>query len=89
MLRELRQPLRLLCCLAGSPLSARQPNGQVVTEPVDVMIGPVRRDRTDRQIGPLWELRDEQPAYESCVGVYLVGVHLFSCHDVLSRSTTP
>lgn len=32
----------------------------VVAEPIDVVIGPVRRDRLDRQIGPVRELTGEQ-----------------------------
>src|SRR4051812_42892992 len=79
--RELGQPLRLLRRLPGGPSDARQSSSQVITEPVDVMIGSVRRDRIDLQIGPLWELRGEQPADERYVGVHLVGVHFTSGNE--------
>ncbi len=51
--RELRQPQGLRRRLFGGPPDARQPGGEAVTEPVDVVIGPVRRNPMDGQIGPL------------------------------------
>jgi hypothetical protein len=37
----------------------------------------------DRQAGPTWELRDEQPANELGVDVDLVRMHLLAGHVVL------
>ncbi len=81
--RESRQPLRLLRRLGGGPPDARQPSGEVVPETVDVVIGPVRHDRIDRQIGPLRELPGEQAAHERDVGVDLVGMHLRCGHGLI------
>ncbi len=53
----------------------------MLTEPKDVVIGAVRRDRFDRQIGPLRELPREQVTYERDVGVDLIGVHPRCGHD--------
>ena len=75
---EPRQPLRLFGCLVGGPADARQPRRQLVTEPVDVVVGPVGVDQLDRQVGPLRELPGEQSAYQGDVGLDLVGVHLGS-----------
>lgn len=78
--RELRQPLGLLRRLRRGPSDARQPGGQVVTEPIDVVIGPVRLDRIDRQIGPLRELPREQSTHQPGIGLDLVGMHLRRAH---------
>jgi hypothetical protein len=72
---ELGQPLRFHRRLLGGPADAWQPSGQVVTEPVDVVVGPVGGDRIDRQIGPVRELYGEQASHECDVGVDLVGMH--------------
>ncbi len=78
--RELGQPLSLRRRLLGGPPDARQPSGQMVPEPIDVVIGPVRGDRNDPQIGPLRELSCEQAMHECDVGMDLVGMHLGSAH---------
>lgn len=78
--RELRQPLRLRHRLLGGPPDARQPSGQMVPEPIDVVIGTVRGDRIYPQIGPLRELPREQATHESDVGLDLVGMHLSCAH---------
>ena len=81
--RESRQPLRLLRRLVGGPPDARQPSGEVVAEPIDVVIGPVRDDRIDRQVGPVRELPGEQATHERDVGLDLVGVHLGCGHALM------
>lgn len=78
--REPRQPLSLLHGLLGGPPDARQPGGKVVTEPVGVVIGPVRHDRSDRQTGPLRELPCERSTHERDVSLDLVGMHLGCAH---------
>ncbi len=87
MRRELREPLRLRGRLPGRPADARQPGGQLLTEPIDVVIGPVRRDRLDPQIRPLRELLDEQTTYECDVGLDLVGMHSGRTHRRDPRRT--
>jgi hypothetical protein len=72
---ELGQPLCLGGRLLGGPPDARQPSGQVVAEPVDVVIGPVRLDRIDRQVGPVRELPGEQATHQRDVGLDLLGMH--------------
>ena len=78
--REPGEPLRLLRSLAGGPLDARQPGGELVPETIDIVIGPVRHNRIDRQIGPVRELPREQATHERDVGLDLVGMHLRSGH---------
>jgi len=41
---QLLQPFGLLRCLLGSPPDSRQPSGQFVAEPIDVVIGSVSHD---------------------------------------------
>lgn len=62
----------------GSPRQARR---QLVPQPVDVVIGPVRRDRMNRQPGPRGELACEQPVYERGIGLDLVGMHSGRAHS--------
>jgi hypothetical protein len=71
---QLRQPPHLLGGLTGRPSDARQPDRRVLTQAVDVVIGPVRIDRDDRRAGPVRELAGQQAAHQRHVGVDLVGV---------------
>lgn len=75
MWRELRQPLRFLRRLLRGPSDTRQARGQVLTKAVDVVVGAVRRDGIDRQIGPARELPCEQATDERDVGLDLAGMH--------------
>jgi hypothetical protein len=87
--RELRQPLRLLRRLPGGPPDARQPSGQLISEPIDVVIGPVRRDRIDRQTGPLREPPCEQATHERDIGLDLAGMHPGCAHRRHHWRTAP
>jgi hypothetical protein len=60
----------------------------VVTEPIYVVIGSVRHDRLDGQIGPLRELPSEQATHELDVGLDLLGMHLGRGHPSIC-STSP
>ena len=72
---EPRQPLRLLLGLAGGPTDAREAGDETLAQSVDVVVGPVRGNRADRQIDPSRELIREQATHQCDVGVDLVGVH--------------
>jgi hypothetical protein len=87
MRREFRQPLPLLGRLVGRPRDARQPSGQVVGEPIDVVICPIRHDRIDRQIGPLRELPGKQTTNKPDIGLDLGGMHLDCGHRYRCLST--
>ena len=52
----------------------------MVTEPIDVVNGPVRNDWIDRQIGPLPELASEQATHERDVCTDLIRMHLEGSH---------
>jgi hypothetical protein len=82
--REMRgepgQPLGFLGRLPGGPADPGQPDGQPLTESVDVVVRSVRGDQPDRQVGPVRELPGEQSAYQVRVGLDLVGVHLHGIH---------
>ena len=71
---ELGQPLRFGGSLPGRPADTRQPSGQVVAKPVDVVVGPVGLDRVDRQVGQVRELPGQQASHERDVGVGLLGI---------------
>jgi hypothetical protein len=81
---ELRQPLGFLRRLRRRPRDAWQPHGQLLTQPVNVVVGPVRGDQLDRQLGPLRELAGEQAADERRVGRDLIGMHPLRQREVLS-----
>ena len=57
---------------AGFPADPRQPDGEVVAEPVDVVVGPLRDDRLHGQARPPRELPREQAVDERGVGRDLV-----------------
>ena len=59
-----------------SPIDARKSHDHVVAEAVQRVVRAGGRNTFDRQLCPLRELRREQPADESRVGVQLVRVHL-------------
>lgn len=65
--RELRQPLVLLHDLWLVRGVARQAHRHVVSEPERRVVPAVMIDGTDREIGPLRELRLQQTAHEWCV----------------------
>lgn len=55
----------------------------MVAEAIDVVIGPVRHDRLDREIGPLRKLPGEQATHERNIGVDLVDMHLGCGHGLI------
>src|SRR5690606_28311709 len=73
--REQRHQPRLLLRLGSGPGGARQPQREVVTDPVDVVVGAVVRHLAQRQPSPLRALLGEQPPGEVGVGEDLVVVH--------------
>jgi len=74
--RELRQPPLLPLDLLDGPLDPGKPYDHLVAQPVERVVRSRGRDRLDRKIGPLRELRREQAAHERSVGLDLVDVHL-------------
>ena len=55
--RQLRQPLELLVQRPSPPATPpRQPNGELVAQPVDRVVGPAHGQRFDRELRPLREL---------------------------------
>ena len=70
-----REPRALDLRLPGGPLDPRQPDRQVLAEPVDRMVGAGRGDAGDRQVGPVRELVAEEPSYEVGVRGHLIGMH--------------
>ena len=83
--RKSRQPPALLGRLSHCPTDPREPHRQVGAESIDVVVGPGRFHRFDREIGPPRELRGEQPADELGAGLDLVGVHLSCGHEGASE----
>ena len=75
-----RQPLKILLDVAYRPVNARQAHGHVVAQPVERVVGPGRLDRRDGQVGPVRELRGQQPLHEGSVCGNFVDVHLASGH---------
>ena len=71
---EPREPVPLHLECPARPGRARQPNDLVVTEAVDGIVGPPRRDLLNRGAGPLRKLLHE-PAHDGNVDVDLVLVH--------------
>ena len=57
-----------------------QSDRQVVSEPVDRVLGSGGFDTYDGQVSPVRKLPGEQPSHQGLVNVQLVGVHLLRAH---------